>query len=223
MCKFHISSVNNSTFTIFIPKRSRRDIFAYILLFKFNNNYGYEKVYFTYIYFWISFLLSKLLFAGFGRLQNSRRTGRFRRITFHAQRANPMNYEVINVMGSIQNAPSARMLQLDGENYTIELKKNNLEVVLPYFGRLFNASYNTANNSYHFTSKDFTVTKSQNKKGNWTVKIKPTDVGNVDEINIEIFKNGKAFVSMRSNDRQPITYDGYVSKNEETAKKKDEL
>ncbi|PQA93620.1 hypothetical protein B0A69_11500 [Chryseobacterium shigense] len=143
--------------------------------------------------------------------------------TFHAQRANPMNYEVINVMGSIQNAPSARMLQLDGENYTIELKKNNLEVVLPYFGRLFNASYNTANNSYRFISKDFTVTKSQNKKGNWTVKIKPTDVGNVDEINIEIFKNGKAFVSMRSNDRQPITYDGYVSKNEETAKKKDEL
>ncbi len=31
---------------------------------------------------------------------------------------------------------------------------------------------------------------------------------------IEIFKNGKAFVSMKSNDRQPITYDGYVSKNE---------
>ncbi len=31
-------------------------------------------------------------------------------------------------------------------------------------------------------------------------------------MNIEIFKNGKAFVSMRSNDRQPITYDGYVSK-----------
>ncbi|MDN5397533.1 MAG: DUF4251 domain-containing protein [Chryseobacterium sp.] len=143
--------------------------------------------------------------------------------TFYAQRANPMNYEVINVMGSIQNAPSARMLQLDGENYTIELKKNNLEVVLPYFGRLYNASYNTANNSYRFTSKDFTVTKSQNKKGNWTVKIKPADVGNVDEINVEVFKNGKAFVSMRSNDRQPITYDGYVSKNEETQKQKEKL
>ncbi|KMQ66798.1 hypothetical protein ACM46_04660 [Chryseobacterium angstadtii] len=142
--------------------------------------------------------------------------------TFYAQRANPMNYDVINVMGSLPNAPAARMLQLDG-SYTIELKKNNLDVALPYFGRLFNASYNTADNSYRFTSKDFTIKKSQNKKGNWTLKIKPNDVRNVDEINIEVFKNGKAFVSMRSNDRQPITYDGYVSKNEETAKEKDKL
>jgi len=142
--------------------------------------------------------------------------------TFYAQRANPMNYDVINVMGSIQNAPAARMLQLDG-SYTIELRKKDLEVVLPYFGRRFTASYNTADNGYRFTSKDFTFNKSQNKKGNWTVKIKPNDVTNVDEIIIEVFKNGKAFVSMRSNDRQPITYDGYVSKNEEKPKEKEKL
>jgi PBP1b-binding outer membrane lipoprotein LpoB len=143
--------------------------------------------------------------------------------TFHAQRANPMNYEVINVLGSIPNAPGMRMLQLDGDNYTIELKKNTLEVVLPYFGRQFNASYNTSDNGYRFTSKDFTVNKSQNKKGNWTLKIKPNDSRNVNEINIEVFKNGKAFVSMRSNDRQPITYDGYVSNNAETPKEKEKL
>ncbi|MGG5209569.1 DUF4251 domain-containing protein [Chryseobacterium sp. MIQD13] len=140
--------------------------------------------------------------------------------TFHAQRANPINYEVINAMGSIQNAPSMRILQLDEGSYTIELRKNNLEVVLPYFGRLYNASYNTANNSYRFTSKDFTVDKSQNKKGKWTLKIKPNDVRNADEINIEVFKNGKALVSIRSNDRQPISYDGYVSKNDESQKEK---
>lgn len=142
--------------------------------------------------------------------------------TFVAQRANPMNYDVINVMGSIQNAPAARMLQLDG-SYSIEIKKNHLDVALPYFGRMFTSSYNTAENSYRFTSKDFTVTKSQNKKGNWTLKIKPNDTTNVDEINIEIFKNGKAFVSVRSNDRQPITYDGYISKNPETPKEKEKL
>ncbi|MGK6343197.1 DUF4251 domain-containing protein [Chryseobacterium sp. DT-3] len=143
--------------------------------------------------------------------------------TFHAQRANPMNYEVINVMGSIPNAPGIRMLQLDGDNYTIELKKNSLEVTLPYFGRRFNTSYNTSDNGYRFTSKDFTVNKSQDKKGNWTLKIKPNDTRNVDEINIEVFKNGKAFVSMRSNDRQPITYNGYVSKNEEAPTEKEKL
>ncbi|HCA09051.1 MULTISPECIES: DUF4251 domain-containing protein [unclassified Chryseobacterium] len=144
-------------------------------------------------------------------------------LTFYAQRANPTNYDVINVMGSIQNAPTTRMLQLDERSYSIVITKNNVEVTLPYFGRLFTPSYNTANNSYRFTSKDFTINKSQNKKGKWTLKIKPNDVRNVDEINIEVFKNGKAFVSMRSNDRQPITYDGYVTKNEEMPKEKETL
>lgn len=134
--------------------------------------------------------------------------------TFYAQRANPTNYDVINIMNSIPNATATRMLDLNGD-YTIEVNKNNLEVVLPYFGRLFTPTYgNTNDNSYRFTSKDFTINKSQNKKGTWTLKIKPNDVRTVDEINIEIFKNGKAFVSMRSNDRQPITYNGYISKNE---------
>ncbi|WP_278354289.1 DUF4251 domain-containing protein [Chryseobacterium gleum] len=134
--------------------------------------------------------------------------------TFYAQRANPTNYDVINVMNSMPNATATRMLNLNGD-YTIDVSKNTLDVVLPYFGRLFNPTYgNISDNSYRFTSKDFTVTKTQNKKGKWTLKFKPKDVRTVDEINIEIFKNGKAFVSMRSNDRQPISYDGYISKTE---------
>ncbi|MDQ1857883.1 MULTISPECIES: DUF4251 domain-containing protein [unclassified Chryseobacterium] len=134
--------------------------------------------------------------------------------TFYAQRANPTNYDVINVMNSMPNATATRILNLNGD-YTIDVSKNTLDVVLPYFGRLFNPTYgNTSDNSYRFTSKDFTVNKTQNKKGTWTLKFKPKDVRNVDEVNIEIFKNGKAFVSMRSNDRQPITYDGYISKTE---------
>lgn len=140
--------------------------------------------------------------------------------TFYAQRANPTNYDVINVMNSMPNAPASRILDLNG-NYTVELRNNVVEVVLPYFGRLFTAStFGGGNdkNSYRFTSKDFVTTKTQNKKGNWVVRIKPNDVSNVDEMIIEVYKNGKAFVSMRSNDRQPITYDGYVSKNEEKSK-----
>lgn len=134
--------------------------------------------------------------------------------TFYAQRANPTNYDVINVMNSIPNSTASRILNLNGD-YTIVVNKNNVDVELPYFGRVFNPSYgNPDKNGYKFTSKDFIVNKSQNKKGTWTLRIKPKDVNTVDEINIEIFKNGKAFVSMRSNDRQPITYDGYVSKNE---------
>ena len=136
--------------------------------------------------------------------------------TFHAEEANPMNFDVINILNSMPNNPSTRILQLDNGSFTIELKKDKMEVTLPYFGRTFNASYGATDTSYRFTSKDYAVTKSQSKKGNWVYKIKPADVNNVSDINIEIFKNGRALTSVRSNDRQPISYDGYISQNKQT-------
>jgi hypothetical protein len=140
--------------------------------------------------------------------------------SFHAQRATPTNYDVINIMNSMPNSTSTRILDLSGSNYSIDLRKDTLEVTLPYFGRVFNPTYgNTSQNSYRFTSKDFTVTKSQGKKGKWIVKIKVNDQSTVDEIIIEVFKNGKAYTSIRSNDRQPISYDGYIAKNEEQKEK----
>jgi hypothetical protein len=94
-------------------------------------------------------------------------------------------------MNSMPNSTSTRMLNLNG-NIFIDVSKKTVDVVLPYFGRVFNPSYgNTEKNSYRFTSKDFTINKSQNKKGTWTLKIKPKDVSNVDEINIEILKTEK--------------------------------
>lgn len=135
--------------------------------------------------------------------------------SFRAERATPTNYDVINVMNSMPNSTSTRILDLSGSNYSVDLRKDKLEVTLPYFGRVFNPTYgNTSQNSYRFTSKDFAVTKSQGKKGKWIVKIKVNDQSTVDEIIIEVFKNGKAYTSIRSNDRQPISYDGFISKNE---------
>lgn len=140
--------------------------------------------------------------------------------SFRAERATPTNYDVINVMNSMPNSTSMRILDLSGSNYSIDLRKDKLEVTLPYFGRVFNPTYgNTAQNSYRFTSKDFAVSKTQGKKGKWIVKIKVNDQTSVDEIIIEIFKNSKAFVSIRSNDRQPISYDGFISKNIEEKEK----
>lgn len=133
--------------------------------------------------------------------------------TFMARRANPTNFDVINIMNALPNNNSARMLDLD-YGYTIVIKEKELEVNLPYFGRLFNPSYDTSKNSYNFTSKDFTLNKIQNKKGNWVYTITPKDVSNIRVIYLEVFKNGKAYVSIDSNDRQAISYDGYVMKNE---------
>ncbi len=133
--------------------------------------------------------------------------------TFMAKRANPTNFDVINVINALPNANSARMLDLD-YGYTVVIKEKEIEVNLPYFGRMFNPSYDTSKNSYNFTSKDFTLSKVQNKKGNWVYTINPKDVSNIRVLYIEVFKNGNAYLSIDSNDRQAISYDGYIMKNE---------
>lgn len=135
-----------------------------------------------------------------------------KQFTFVAEHANPNNLDVINVMNSLPNGSSSRLLNLDS-GYTIEIKKDELEVTLPYFGRMYNSSMDPDKNSYRFTSKDFTVTTKEGKKGSSIFIITASDQQNIRTINMEVFNNGKAYVSIDSNDRQPISYDGYITEN----------
>ena len=104
------------------------------------------------------------------------------------------------------------MLNLDS-GYTIELKKEKVTVTLPYFGRMYISSMSPEKNSYRFTSEKFTVTESRGSKGKSVITIVFGDQHQVQKINMEIFSNGKAYVSVASNDRQPISYDGYITEN----------
>lgn len=133
--------------------------------------------------------------------------------TFMATRANPANSDVLNIINSMPNAASARMLNLE-HGYTMVLKEKEMEITLPYFGRMYTPSYDTSKNSFRFTSKDFSITKNQNKKRNWIYTLKPKDADNVKTIYLEIYKNGNAYLSIDAIDRQPISYDGYLMKNE---------
>lgn len=103
------------------------------MLFKFNNYLNHEKVYFYSDDLWVSVQLSELCITGFIRSCNSKCISGFSGIYFYAQKANPTNYDVINVMNSMPNSTSTRMLDLNGGNYTIEVSKNKVDVVLPYF------------------------------------------------------------------------------------------
>ena len=137
--------------------------------------------------------------------------------TFMAKRANPTNYDVVNVMNSMPGGASSRMLDLD-YGYTIKLSKDELNVELPYFGRSYNPSYDPSKNGFRFTSKDFGVVKSVNKKGNTTFEITPKDIEEPLTIYLEVFKTGSAFVSINSSNRQAISYDGYLMKPEDSTK-----
>ncbi len=130
---------------------------------------------------------------------------------FNATKAFPTNYDVMNVMNSMPGSTGTRLLSLD-PGYGFNLKKDLLSVALPYYGRAFNVSPGDANNGgIRFESKEFTVKESMNKKGNALFVITPRDVNESYVLNLEIFKNGSAFLSINSNNKQPISFDGNIS------------
>lgn len=132
--------------------------------------------------------------------------------TFMAQRANPTNYDVINVMNSLPTSSASQMLNLD-YGYIMEIKKNQVKLVLPYFGRMFNPGYDTTKNSFRVTSKDFSIDEKSGKRGSFVYTILPKDQQNIRKIILEVYKNGKSYLSIDANDRQPISYDGYITEN----------
>jgi len=130
---------------------------------------------------------------------------------FNATKAFPTNYDVLNVMNSMPGSPGTRILNLD-PGYGFNLKKDLFSVYLPYFGRAFTATPGDANNGgIKFESKEFTVKQSATKKGNTLLIITPRDTKENYIFNLEIFKNGSGFLSVRSNNRQPISFDGTIS------------
>lgn len=130
---------------------------------------------------------------------------------FNATKAFPTNYDVINVMNSMPGSTGTRILNLDPGN-GFNLKKDLFSVALPYFGRAFNASPGDAiNGGLRFESKDFRVKQSTTKKGNTMFVITTLDQKESYVFNLEIFKNGSAFLSVSSNNRQPISFDGNLS------------
>jgi len=130
---------------------------------------------------------------------------------FNATKAFPTNYDVINVLNSMPGSTGTRILNLD-PGYGFNLKKDLFSVYLPYFGRAFTANPGDANNGgLRFESKEFTVKQSATKKGNTLLVITPRDAKENYVFNLEIFKNGSGLLSIRSNNRQPISFDGNIS------------
>lgn len=134
-----------------------------------------------------------------------------REFNFNATKAFPTNYDVINVMNSIPGSTGTQILNLD-PGYGLNLNKDLLDVTLPYFGRAFNATPGDAKNGgLRFESKEFSVKQSTTRKGNTLFVIATKDQKESYVLNLEIFKNGSAFLSVSSNNRQPISFDGNIS------------
>jgi hypothetical protein len=102
------------------------------------------------------------------------------------------------------------MRQLTGDSYNLRLSGDTLVSYLPYFGRAYSAPSPGASGGYSFTSTEFDYTTKARRKGGWDVVIKPKDVNDVREFSLNVSKSGYATLRALSNNRQLITYNGFL-------------
>lgn len=113
--------------------------------------------------------------------------------TFIAQRANPMSSASIDLAGG----------------YDVVVSKNKIVVYLPYYGRAYTAP-STSDGGIKFTSTSFEHTLTPGKKDSWNITIKPKDDNTIRELLFIFFDNGTATLQVNSDQRQPISFDGYI-------------
>lgn len=115
--------------------------------------------------------------------------------TFQAQRMNPMRGGVRYLSGG----------------YDLRVSKDELRSFLPYFGRVYMMPMTPAEGPLRFDSRDYAYQVKEKGKGTWEVLISPKDVHTVQQLRLTIYDNGNANLSVQTTNRQPISFDGYIS------------
>ena len=118
-----------------------------------------------------------------------------KQFVFHAQSALPTT-------GGVR--------QLTSE-YELRVLDDSLVSQLPFFGRAYSVNYGVSDGGYNFSSSDFSYNVKQRKKGGWDIRIKPRDVADFREFSLVLSEDGHGTLQVLSNNRQPISFTGYVT------------
>ncbi|WP_343707273.1 DUF4251 domain-containing protein [Flavobacterium sp.] len=101
-----------------------------------------------------------------------------------------------------------RLIQLDYNTYFLKFKTDNTTCDLPFFGRGYNVGYN-GDGGIKFEGKPENV-KVETKKNNTILKATVRGKSDVYNLMFSIFYNGSTTLSVSSNNRGPISYDGII-------------
>ena len=94
--------------------------------------------------------------------------------------------------------------------FQISVSKDSIISYLPFFGRGYIAPISPADVDFDFTSTKFTNTTTPAKKG-WNISIKAKDQRYLQELYFRIFDNANASLTITSNNRSSISYNGYIT------------
>lgn len=117
---------------------------------------------------------------------------------FIAQTASPMGRRAINLTST----------------YEVTISGDTVVSDLPYFGRAFVAPMDPSEGGIHFTSTKFDYNAKETKKGYWDIAILPKDAKDVKQMYLTITESGYGNLEVISNNRQQISYRGYITKRD---------
>lgn len=114
--------------------------------------------------------------------------------TFKAQTAFPMG-------GNVRQLTPGYDLRVSGDS---------LSTYLPFFGRAYTAPL-PGEGGIKFQSEDFSYKAKAKKKKSWEIIIEPEDTRDVRQMILRVFENGHATLMVSSNNRQSISFSGYIT------------
>ena len=133
-------------------------------------------------------------------------------LTFNATSAQPLaNADLNAILSRMPGGQGGGNIQLNGAMYDLKITKDSVVAYLPYYGRAYTATMNPDDSGIRFKSKDFTYKVEQKKKGNWIITINPKDVKDGQRLTLNVGTTGYAMLNVINNNRQAITFSGYIS------------
>lgn len=94
--------------------------------------------------------------------------------------------------------------------YNVSVSSDTVISDLPYFGRAYSAPINPTEGGIKFTSTNFDYKTQPRKKGGWEILITPKDTRDVRQLFLNTSESGYASLQVTSNNRQVITFTGYI-------------
>lgn len=117
-----------------------------------------------------------------------------RHFVFVAQTATPMR-------GGLQQLTSL---------FDLRLSNDTVISNLPYFGRAYTAPMNPAQGALTFTATATGYRVKTKKKGAREISITTKAAGDTQRMLLTVFDNGAASLQVSTNNRDPISFSGYV-------------
>lgn len=133
---------------------------------------------------------------------------------FVATTAIPMNSADISNVLSKMNGGTSGSIHLTGSSYELKINADSVIAYLPYYGRAYTAPIGNNDGGIKFTSTNFAYEATKVKKG-WRVTISIKDSKDSERLNINIGENGYASLDLSSNNKQSITYNGYIAERKQ--------